>query len=104
MRLDFQYNRLTIKDLNKILYEDFTAFASSPKPSTVNLPTQRRGSQGTTEKPKGYQEYYKNHRKNRKNLYSLNVSNLPKPKSRLNIDSETDSTNILSQIQSLIGN
>jgi hypothetical protein len=31
MKLEFKYGKLAIRGLNKMLYEDFTAFASTPK-------------------------------------------------------------------------
>ena len=88
MLLQFKFGKLTIRDMNRILYEDFTWFASTPRqksPQTKPVVSSR-----------SYKSYYQNRR--------VSEPKHQRVKSRLNLNGKTDQKSMLSQLQSLMKN
>lgn len=66
MKLEFKYDKLTIKNMKKLLYDDFTAFAASPRGRTSSqsshIAKKRFSSQENNHPKKGYKPFYHNKR------------------------------------------
>ena len=45
LKLEFKYNKLTVQDMNKILYQDYSSFAASPQSLKKVSPKKRIASQ-----------------------------------------------------------
>lgn len=101
MRLEFKFDRLAIKDMNKLLYDDFTCFASTPRDRSKN-------SKSPIGKPptRGYKPYFKNQMNGNKlaNLPEINKSQGKlRLKTNLNLNKADDSNGtVLTQLQKLL--
>lgn len=103
MRLEFKFGKLAIHDMNKLLYQDYTSFATSPRSPSGGTNKKATHVQKASQK---YTEYFKHRPKSlatakhveRKsfNIGSIHV----KPKLTLNKDSDTGE--ILTQITNLM--
>ena len=84
MRLEFKFGKLTIKDMNKILYEDFTEFATTPRDRTI---TTSNLSSLSKSRKSSYNPYYK-HKKTPNSLLNKSQPKVAlKPNFRLKPDS-----------------
>jgi hypothetical protein len=102
MRLEFKYDRFIIKDLNKLLYQDFASFAPTPRADSKNSKSPPRKPPTSTG---GYKQYFKNKRGSKVLRRSdLNKSEGKlKIKSRLSLNKDCDSNGtILTQLQKLL--
>mmetsp|Transcript_17971 Transcript_17971/g.15890 ORF Transcript_17971/g.15890 Transcript_17971/m.15890 type:complete len:102 (+) Transcript_17971:943-1248(+) len=100
MRLEFNYGKLGIRDMNKLLYKDFISFASTPREKSGE-----RSNLSMYAKPprvSGYKEFYTN-RKSLKPSYGIEKNEVrAKLKSRLTIDQTSDSSALYSQLQNML--
>ena len=107
MKLEFKYDKLTIKDMNKILYEDFTNFASTPRdknPIEIEYLKRKKITQRNPQNKKGYQSYFKNIKPSKIEsvIYEKNEKLKVKLKSNLFINKDTNTKDMLEQIEKLI--
>jgi len=100
MRLEFKYGKLGIKGMNKMLYEDFTAFASTPKQRS-----DQKSSMSHYSKPplqKAYKEFFKN----KKVLKSNHPLEKETARRRVNpkfvIEKDLDSSALLLKLQNIL--
>lgn len=108
MKLEFKYGKLTIREMNKILYEDFTCFASTPRDKNSidieNLKRKRMISQDVQKNKSGYKSYFKNIRPSNVEsvIYEKKEKLKVKLKSNLFINKDTNTKDMLEQIEKLI--
>ena len=64
MKLEFKFGKLAIRDVNKMLYHDYTSYASTPR--NPKLEVRRKAplkTRKTDEKTRSYNMYFKHNPK-----------------------------------------